>query len=188
MSSLSKAIPVLRNLTYWPFVAITWLPAVILFKAHGGEITQVTGESMYPTLNANFNENLKKDICWIKKWRATDGLKRGMVVTARNPLNPETLQVKRIAALEGDTVITRAPCPVSSIQIPVNHVWLEGDNKDASKTLDSNTYGPIPINLIQGKVTYILLPLQRFGRLRWWEYSINSRVSEGQGNCAPGWF
>ncbi|POS82287.1 hypothetical protein EPUL_006351, partial [Erysiphe pulchra] len=187
MNSISsKAGPYISNFIYWPFIAITWLPALILFKGHVGEITQITGESMYPTFNANFNKNLKKDICWTKKWRAIDYLERGMVVTVRNPLNPETLQIKRIVALEGDTVYTRSPCPVTKIQIPLNHVWVEGDNSNASKTLDSNTYGPIPINLIQGKVTHILFPFERFGRVGWSRNCMDSRIIQGKRDCAPG--
>lgn len=72
--------------------------------------------------------------------------------------------------------------------MPLNHVWVEGDNKNALKTLDSNTYGPIPINLIQGKVTHILFPFERIGRVRWNEYSSDSRIIQGKREHAPGWF
>lgn len=50
--------------------------------------------------------------------------------------------------------------------VPFNHVWLEGDAEDPRKTLDSNTYGPVSISLITGRVLGILGP-----RMRWlnWE-------------------
>ncbi|CCU77667.1 mitochondrial inner membrane protease subunit 2 [Blumeria hordei DH14] len=188
LAYLAKATHLIRDFAYWPFIAISWLPAMILFKSHIGEITPISGESMYPSFNVNFNENLKKDVVWTKKWKPTVELKRGMVVSIRNPYNPEVLQIKRVIAIEGDTVSTRSPCPVPTVQVPQNHVWVEGDNADASKTLDSNTYGAIPVNLVQGQITHVLLPFRRSGPVRWWEYKNSCRVSEGNGESAPGWF
>lgn len=34
--------------------------------------------------------------------------------------------------------------------VPYGHVWVEGVNE---KSTDSKDFGPIPLNLIQGKVT-----------------------------------
>ena len=53
--------------------------------------------------------------------------------------------------------------------VPFNHVWLEGDADDPKKTLDSNTYGPVSISLITGRVTAVLWP--RLRALQWsdWE-------------------
>jgi inner membrane protease subunit 1 len=38
------------------------------------------------------------------------------------------------------------------LQVPKGHVWLLGDNIDNS--LDSRTYGPVPLGLILGRVCY----------------------------------
>lgn len=84
-------------------------------------------------------------------------------------------------------MITRAPCPVPKVQIPLNHVWVEGDNRDPAKSLDSNTYGPVPLNLIQGRVTHILSPLSKFGEIRWWEFKGKTRVIRGRREEAPRW-
>ncbi|KAI1006297.1 hypothetical protein K3495_g1927 [Podosphaera aphanis] len=187
-ASFSKAGRYLRDFAYWPFIVLTWLPGIIFFKGHIGEVTSITGESMHPLFNPNINKNLKRDLCWTKKWDPTAKLKRGTVVSLRNPLNPEILQIKRIIALEGDTVSTRKPCPTPAVKVPRNHVWVEGDNEDATKTLDSNTYGPIPVNLIQGIITHILLPLGRCGQVVHSNPKCESRVIEGQKEDAPGWF
>lgn len=53
------------------------------------------------------------------------------------------------------------------VEIPVGHVWLEGDNKAYSR--DSRHYGPVPYALLQGKalfkvfifLSYKFLPVQK---------------------------
>jgi inner membrane protease subunit 2 len=50
--------------------------------------------------------------------------------------------------------------------VPFNHVWLEGDAQDPKRSLDSNTYGPVSISLITGRVMAVLWP-----RLRWLQWS-----------------
>lgn len=54
------------------------------------------------------------------------------------------MAVKRIIALEGDTVVTRAPYPFPQTKVPFGHVWVEGEHPEFERnTLDSNTYGPV---------------------------------------------
>jgi len=84
----------------------------------------------------------------------------------RNPYKPTKKTVKRIVGLEGDKVRTRPPFPYPEVTVPEGHVWVEGDGDNS---LDSNDYGPISARLIIGQVSHILLPLDRAGRLRWWE-------------------
>ena len=105
----------------------------------------------------------------------------------RSPNHPEVTAIKRVIALEGDRVYTRAPCPVPVVQVPANHVWVEGDNKDGRKSLDSNHYGPIPLNLISGRVTHILMPWNSSGRIRWEDFKARTRVIKGKREDAPGW-
>ena len=64
--------------------------------------------------------------------------------------------MKRVIAVEGD--IVRKRHHDSYIEIPENHVWLEGDNP---RSHDSNDYGPVSAGLVFGRVRYVLLPLQR---------------------------
>jgi len=72
--------------------------------------------------------------------------------------------VKRIVALEGDIVKTLPPYPDTEVTIPPGHVWVEGD--ESFHTEDSNIFGPIPLALINAKLTYIIWPLDRSGPLR----------------------
>jgi inner membrane protease subunit 2 len=62
--------------------------------------------------------------------------------------------------------------------VPFNHVWLEGDASDPDRTLDSNTYGPVSISLLTGRVFAILGPRMRW--LNWtdWEAGKLDGVSD----------
>ncbi len=43
-------------------------------------IRAVSGDSMYPYLNGDYNTSMAKDRVWVDMWRPTEGLRRGMVV------------------------------------------------------------------------------------------------------------
>lgn len=87
----------------------------------------------------------------------------------RSPANPSHTAIKRIIALPGDRVTTRRPHPKPTQIVPWNHVWVEGDADDTRLSLDSNTYGPISMSLIFGRVEYVIWP--RLRALKWqdWE-------------------
>lgn len=53
--------------------------------------------------------------------------------------------IKRIVALEGDVVQTRAPYPETHIRVPKGHCWIEGD--EMFHSTDSNHYGPVKCTL-----------------------------------------
>ncbi|KAI9792034.1 MAG: hypothetical protein M1835_008088 [Candelina submexicana] len=75
------------------------------------------------------------------------------------------MAVKRVIALEGDTVYPREPYPHTIARVPVGHVWVEGEDPDPRHNADSHTYGPISMGLITGKITHILWPIERIGRI-----------------------
>ena len=59
---------------------------------------------------------------------------------------------KRVCAIENETpkyISPRTGKLVCAI-VPVNYVWLLGDNRNNS--LDSREIGPVPINSIEGRV------------------------------------
>lgn len=101
----------------------------------------------------------------------------------RSPRNPEVLAIKRIIGLPGDEVTPRPSSsptvtsysshfpdfvhPTHPQIVPYNHVWVEGDANDTSKSLDSNTYGPISMSLITGRVVGVIWPWERRRWLRW---------------------
>ncbi|CAM9150229.1 unnamed protein product, partial [Ectocarpus fasciculatus] len=79
---------------------------------------------------------------------------KGDIVIAWAPYDPEKLVCKRIGGCAGDTVKREYKIGNRTIRsdviVPPGHVWLLGDNPDNSK--DSRHYGPVPEQLISGRV------------------------------------
>jgi signal peptidase I len=109
-----------------------------------------------------------------ESWATTSCEAWWLTTLDRKPSDPTKTSVKRIIGLPGDIVFTRRPYPYDRVEVPEGHVWVEGDYADRS--LDSNTYGPISARLITGRVTHVLAPLGRAGRVRWWEHSLREGV------------
>ncbi|KAJ3567792.1 hypothetical protein NP233_g6138 [Leucocoprinus birnbaumii] len=137
-----------------------WSPLPI-FVFHFWEVKQISGQSMKPTLNPD--TSTWRDICLFDRAsiHTNHDFNREDIVTIRCPNDPNRVLIKRILALEGDTVKTRPPYPEAEVKIPQGHVWVEGD--ESFRTDDSNLYGPIPAALIQSKLVRILWPPERFG-------------------------
>jgi inner membrane protease subunit 2 len=95
------------------------------------------------------------------------------------------MAVKRIVAVEGDEVRTKAPYPLTHEVVPVGHVWLEGENPDGTKSIDSNTYGPVSKSLIMGKVKAVIWPWPKAGLIRWQDYHGSPRVTENKVAVIP---
>lgn len=188
----------LRLCRFYPFIRSTslnlltyakWIPALIFFNDQVGELAIVGGPSMYPYLNEGFDRTLTKDICWVSKLSpsfspkfftspsSATGLKRGMVISLRSPSQPEVYAIKRVVGLPGDTVVTRKPYPTPTALVPAGHIWVEGDN--ARWSLDSNTYGPVPLNLVKGRVTWVVWPWRNWGAIRWAEWRSKTVVFKG---------
>lgn len=74
----------------------------------------------------------------------------------RSPVDPSSLVIKRLVALPGSIVKTLDPYPEKTVRIPPGHCWIEGDEQYHSR--DSNTYGPVPLGLVNAKVEWIVWP------------------------------
>ena len=68
-----------------------------------------------------------------------------MVVAFYSPNHPNVVAVKRVVAVEGDVVVTKAPYPFEREEVPAGHVWVEGDVEERGKSFDSNYYGPVSL-------------------------------------------
>lgn len=149
----------------------------------------VRGPSMTPYLNEGYEQtNTNSDMVLVNLFPFSAGirsmgkkrtrLERGMIVTFRSPANPNHIAIKRIIGLPGDRITTREPCLKPTQIVPFNHIWVEGDAEDPGKSLDSNTYGPVSVNLITGRVEAVLWPRPRW--LRWtdWENGANTDADD----------
>jgi len=97
-----------------------------------------------------------------KYYRRGRDVQIGDLVSYAHPLKERVYGIKRVVGLEGDFVCRDSPHKGSGamIQIPRGHCYVVGDNLEHSR--DSRMFGPLPVNLIRGKVVC------GFGRLFGW--------------------
>ncbi|KAL2924919.1 Mitochondrial inner membrane protease subunit 2 [Bienertia sinuspersici] len=122
-----------------------------------GSITRISGHSMSPTFNpgdSSFNDYVLVEKLCLGRYKFS----RGDVIVFSSPSNYKENIVKRIIAMPGDWV----PDPFDTV-IPHGHCWVEGDN--SSSSVDSRSIGPVPLGLARGRVTHILWPPQRVGKV-----------------------
>jgi mitochondrial inner membrane protease subunit 1 len=113
---------------------------------------ETEGPSMQPTIT-------ESSIALVDRlFYKTQGLQRGDIVVAISPLDPSTQICKRVLYLPGDIKTIDNGFISENMTIPTNHVWIEGDNKGNS--FDSRNHGPIPMQLIQGKVIRCVFPFK----------------------------
>ncbi|KAI1613092.1 peptidase S24/S26A/S26B/S26C [Exophiala viscosa] len=134
------------------------------------EVMRVTGPSMSPLLNADYESGLFSayDRILVQKVMFPDRpgarptlprwqVKRGQLVVFYAPHDPEKVAVKRVVGVPGDRIKPREGYPGGDepVVVPYNHIWVEGDG---NTTLDSNAYGPISQNLVIGFVRLMWKP------------------------------
>lgn len=81
-------------------------------------------------------------------------LERGGIYILNSPRQPGAQICKRIVGLPGDVVCVD-PTGAYALStehciVPPGHVWIIGDNAAAS--IDSRTYGPVPMALVWSRV------------------------------------
>ncbi|CAB4054224.1 ITFG2 [Lepeophtheirus salmonis] len=119
-----------------------------------GYPARVQGISMCPSLNKSVPKRMRDK-----------EFKRGEIVIFVSPRNPKDIVIKRIIALQGDTVLIEGQDP---IKIERGYCWVEGDN--SLNSIDSTKYGQIP-ELILQRICWGI----RVGKLQY------SRVDQLQG-------
>lgn len=117
---------------------------------------------MKPTFNPDSSPYGSKDrvLLWKFNVKNIENLKVNDVIFLKSPINPNQIYTKRIKGLASDLIIPRYPDTRSKVLIPLNHIWVEGDN---IHSIDSNTYGPVSTGMVVAKVAWIIWPLNRFG-------------------------
>ena len=114
------------------------------------DLTLCTGPSMEPTLNAN------SDLVLLDRVSPRLGrIATGDIVVADSPTRPGETVCKRVAAVAGE----RVPGSFFADVVPPGCVWLLGDNRRNST--DSRIYGPVPTDVIKGRVVLRVWPLDQ---------------------------
>ncbi len=139
-----------------------------LFGLKGVKFYEVISRSMEPTLSAGDR------VIAIKP----EKLKRKDIVVINDPEGEKNVLIKRIIGLPGEKImikkgnvyinnvkisepyIKEKPRYILIKKIPENHYFLLGDNRNDSK--DSSVWGPVPKELIIGKIVCLYWPLKRF--------------------------
>lgn len=164
LSNLKGYTPPLRkisseiNMIYLYFRPFVWF---IFINEFIFDFYILEGESMLPTFEPFGNIVLLNKLTTNKYYMKLFGLKKkeyrkGEIVCVVNPTNHEMKICKRVIHLEGEEVELKNG---NTITIPKNHVWVEGDNK--ANSMDSRKLGPIPKQMIIGRV-----PLQIWPKIR----------------------
>jgi inner membrane protease subunit 1 len=102
-------------------------------------------------------------------------VKVGDVVIYKHPIVEGSYGCKRIVGMPGDLICVVTPGKrdpddedgvhgdfatfrEDMLRVPEGHCWLVGDNMDWSR--DSRMFGPVPLNLVTGKVLAVCWPLR----------------------------
>ncbi|RJP67040.1 MAG: signal peptidase I [Candidatus Abyssobacteria bacterium SURF_17] len=157
-----------------PWLVLAFLIAVIvLFDVKGIKFYLVPSDSMKPTLERS-DYIIGFEI-------ASAELERGDVVVFTSGYKGD-YYVKRVVGLPGETLVILAGSVYISgrlleepyvhyhsaenlgpIHIPDGRVFLMGDNRPNS--FDSRWFGPVPMRLIESRVSFIYNPISRMGRV-----------------------
>eukprot|EP00878_Enallax_costatus_P006487 GHUV01006801.1.p1 GENE.GHUV01006801.1~~GHUV01006801.1.p1 ORF type:complete len:156 (+),score=26.43 GHUV01006801.1:745-1212(+) len=124
-----------------------------VFYNYGGFISKVDGPSMFPTFTGRGDWVIAEALPGL-----CDRVQVGDVIISTRPIAADENIIKRITAMEGQTVVFFKPGDPSPVpvKVPPGHVWLQGDNLTCSR--DSREYGPVPLALLKGRVVAQLYP------------------------------
>lgn len=76
----------------------------------------------------------------------------------------------------GDKIVPRSPQhKTGEVVVPQGHLWIEGD-APYRRSVDSNMFGPVPEQLVIGKVTH-RISNWRLEKLKWWEWKPQNRIT-----------
>ncbi|KAM3575076.1 hypothetical protein VYU27_002991 [Nannochloropsis oceanica] len=134
------------------------LPVAITIHDMVGSIMLVDGSSMQPTLSRDSegSPNDSRDLILVAKWptKVWRQYRKGDMVVIRSPLDPNSKVITRLTGTEREWRTRREG--FRREPIPEGFCWVTGSE-------DSETYGPIPLALIEGRVSYIVWPPSRMG-------------------------
>ncbi|KAG5718594.1 hypothetical protein E4T56_gene16556 [Termitomyces sp. T112] len=139
--------------------SFNWGCAIHLVSQYIGRPSFMYGPSMLPTLGGEGEIVIEDRLSY---W-LNPQLSRGELAILQSPRAPGGIICKRIIGLPGDIVCVdptgRYAPSTEHVIVPNGHVWIAGDNADNS--IDSRTYGPVSMSLIQGRLRARIWPLTK---------------------------
>lgn len=161
----------LREGLSWAAVLVTAFVINILIREHVFAITKIEGQSMQPTLENHervYLNRLAYDL---------EDPQRGDIVVFPAPHDTRDY-IKRIIGLPGDVVeirqgvlylngkeqkeeyIDAVTNDFPPTTVPVDHVFVMGDNRHPGASLDSRDprVGFLPSDILKGRVDFVLYP------------------------------
>ncbi|SHF17744.1 signal peptidase I [Seinonella peptonophila] len=161
-----------RYLSKWVFIFLIPIGLAVLINHYGVAISVVNGTSMQPTLQHGDRLLINKLSFLVAR------PDRGDVVTFRDPHVATRYLVKRVIGLPGDVIAIRrgvlycngTTVPEKYIDTPIEDgnfgpivvkqgtLFVMGDNRHRFASRDSRyqSVGLVPIELVNGKVEFIL--------------------------------
>lgn len=124
-------------------------------------VMYIAGTAMCPALNRKAldeRDHVEKLVVRLIPRPSPGNCFLGDVVALESPLgaaNAQNVMVRRVAALEGQEMVSDAD-DVESFVIPTGHCWVLADNPELKppNVIDSRTFGHIPITNVIGRVIY----------------------------------
>ncbi|XP_055934834.1 mitochondrial inner membrane protease subunit 2-like [Argiope bruennichi] len=136
------------------------VPVTVAFLDSVGYVAKVEGISMQPSLNPE--DQKTNDYVLLNKWAIRNfKVQHGDIVALTCPRDPDQKLIKRVIAVEGETI--RCSDRRRYVSIPVGHCWVEGDH--VTHSMDSNYFGPVSTGLIFAKASHIVWPPSRWQKL-----------------------
>jgi len=146
------------EILHFGFDVTVFLSIYYAISQYGFTVTTCIGPSMEPTFNT------QGDVVLVDKFSYSvlgKRFEKGDVIIAICPYDTEKTVCKRVAATEGDVILTEYKGRQLRVSVPEGHVWLLGDNQ--SNSTDSRYYGHVPEGLLRGRV--VLKLSSPFGQL-----------------------
>jgi signal peptidase I len=154
----------------WVFSIGAAVAIALILRFFVFEFIRVDGESMQPTLYTDQYVFMEKVTYWFSEPECGD------IIICSYPAHTDTY-VKRVIGMAGDRIrVTGGVLYINDVAnydyfkgvmnndmdevtVPADHVFVMGDNRNASMDSTNPSIGPLPDSMVQGKALFVIWPL-----------------------------
>ena len=172
-----------KEVIEWVKSILLAIVIAVLIKSFVFNTTYVLGNSMYPTLHERDRLFANKIPLYFS------GPDRGEIIVLKAPDTNNKDYIKRVIGIEGDTVAIidgKVYLNGNVLQedyidegaythiygdnyweVPKDHVFVLGDNREEGASKDSRFFGPIPVDTVKGITSFRYYPFnENFGKIK----------------------